>query len=341
MDNKLTVLLGAGASHDCVTEGVTQYDPDYRPPITKELFSFRPAFNRILRKYPKAESLSDEIRIKVNSGTNLESILSQLKSETDLSIKKHYLQIPLYLQELLGEVSTHFVLAGATKYDTLVRLIQTSRFNKVMYLTLNYDLLLDGALTRFYDARLNQLSHYCDQNRNWSLIKLHGSVNWGNKLLSTNRTIENATALLDSLVDEPIFDTEIQILKGHRDESRFVGNWFFYPALAVPIGGKKTSVCPEEHVKHAESFLGSCSNFLIIGFSALDQDVLEQLKLVRTLKNLVIVNESEAEVRNTLKRIGTVNSTFSSHARYFDVFSPIGFRNFVDKGELALFLKRK
>ena len=82
-EKKLTVIVGAGASFDCVQENVADFDVDYRPPLTKDLFAFRGAFNRILSKYPKAEALSDQIRTRVSTGTSIEAILREFALEED------------------------------------------------------------------------------------------------------------------------------------------------------------------------------------------------------------------------------------------------------------------
>ena len=111
MGRKLAVILGAGSSYDCVTANVTQYDANYSPPLTKDLFAFRASFNEILRKYPKAEALSDQIRTRVAAGDSLEAILRSLEAERNIFLKRQYYAIPLYLQELLGEVTAHYVVA--------------------------------------------------------------------------------------------------------------------------------------------------------------------------------------------------------------------------------------
>src|ERR1700746_3462706 len=49
MEKYLTVVLGAGASKDCVAEGeIDQFNNDWRPPLTSELFAARANFNTIM-----------------------------------------------------------------------------------------------------------------------------------------------------------------------------------------------------------------------------------------------------------------------------------------------------
>jgi len=337
MSDTLTVILGAGASFDCTQERITDFSQDYWPPLVNELFAFRLSFNKILRKYPRAEALSEEIRTKLEAGVSLEALLRQLASEDNFAIKKQYWEIPLYLQELLGEVSEHFVRFGGTKYDTLVRAIARSTFQEVLFLTVNYDLFLDDALKLMHGVTFSTLDSYCPKDSGWSLIKLHGSVNWGKKLLTPHNPIPNSVELLNTLDGEIELDQKIQILSGHHDESRFIGSDFFYPSLAVPIEGKDEFACPEEHIQKAKSFLKFCSNFIIIGFSALDEHVLKQLEAVQYVRKLMVVNGSEASALEAIRRIASKNMKFS-HENYPDCLYAGGFRDFMTSGELDRFL---
>ncbi len=342
--NSLTVLTGAGASHDCAWSEIAELAPEYQPPLTNQLFEPRGSFNAILHNYPGAEALSDEIRTKLmDRDASLESILKEIESREPLALRKQYWQIPLYLQELLGAVSTQYVRTGGTRYDTLVSSILRSPFERVMFLTLNYDLLLDRALQKLYGVSFSDLSAYCPKERDWSLIKLHGSVNWGRKLQSPKTGVRgHSTLLLNSLSSEPTFETDIEILKGHQEGSRFVGSTFFYPALAIPLGEKrgKDFVCPQDHLDYTVSFLSNCSNFLIIGFSGLDQHILELFQDVQRVDTLKIVNESRDSAIQTMTRIGRKNPRFAptfpgeQDASLYDK----GFGGFVGSGELERFL---
>lgn len=123
----LTVLLGAGASYDCASSPTSVVKDEFRPPLVKELFKNRPGFNNILTKYPKAEALSETIRARLanhENSENLETILRELDSEESIYLKKRLWEVPLYLQELLGEVSEHYVESGGTRFDTLISEIE-------------------------------------------------------------------------------------------------------------------------------------------------------------------------------------------------------------------------
>ena len=72
--------------------------------------------------------------------------------------------------------------SGGTKYDTLVSTLLGSKFDQVLFLALNYDLLLERAITSYDDVPFDHLDSYLPRKKKWSLIKPHGSVNWGRQL---------------------------------------------------------------------------------------------------------------------------------------------------------------
>ena len=57
-----------------------------------------------------------------------------------------------------------------------------SEFDQVLFLALNYDLLLERAITSYDDVPFDHLDSYLPGKKKWSLIKPHGSANWGRQL---------------------------------------------------------------------------------------------------------------------------------------------------------------
>jgi hypothetical protein len=81
-----------------------------------------------------------------DSGFGLEAILRQLSERTSSNRRFQFLQIAPYLADLMGSVGRKYVPAGGgTKYDTLVAAVEDSGYDRVLYLTVNYDLLLERA----------------------------------------------------------------------------------------------------------------------------------------------------------------------------------------------------
>jgi len=290
MGTRLAVILGAGASYDCASIGVTSIDHNYRPPLTSGIFEGRRPFQTILEKYPKARTLASTIAVRVTRGEPLEAVLRGLRNSKEEHIIRQFWQIPLYLQELFGEISFNYT-SEAENYSYLANRLLGSEFEKVAFVTLNYDLLLEksvGTITSNSGIQWKpkELSFYVELNRKWMLIKLHGSVNWGRVLVTRRRMggwthegmLDHFDALALSLERSLVRD--ITVLSSHQDRSIQTGGThnLCYPAISVPVEGKYEFVCPKEHVDAAKDFLSSCHNFLIIGASGKDKDLLELLR---------------------------------------------------------------
>ena len=336
----LTVLLGAGASHDCADSNTSEVRVELRPPLVQQLFSNLPAFNEILAHYPKASALSQTIRDRVNSKESLEAILREKEETKSLPLKRQYWEVPLYLQELLGKVSEEYVkFKGGTRFNSLIGEIeeQNSQYEHVLYLTVNYDLFMEKALIKMYDVSFDSLDSYVPSNSKWSLIKLHGSVSWGRKVSNLPLIGQgpSLSRVLSDHVDNLDLDKEITILADHQERSRRRDDNFFYPALAVPLEGKNEFVCPDAQVQLARSFIHTCSDFLIIGFSGLDQHVVNLFKGARNLQNFRFVNGKEQAGKAASGKFYSTNNKFYSQSGVYQG----GFGKFVASGDLRNFLR--
>jgi hypothetical protein len=288
MGKRLTVILGAGASYDCTSIGVTAINYDYRPPLTSGIFEGRKPFQTILENYPKARALTSTISIRVNQGEPLEAVLRDLRDSKEEHIIRPFRQVPLYLQELLGEISIQYTSEPAN-YSYLVTRLFGSEFEKVAFVTLNYDLLLERCIGTAWSRsgiswKPNHLSFYFEPDRQWMLIKLHGSANWGRLIkrqVKPQWTHEEMLERIDTLALhlEKELAPEITVLASHNQRWLNVGGMnLCYPAISVPVEGKYEFVCPPDHVRALRSFLNSCENFLLIGISGRDEDLVDLLK---------------------------------------------------------------
>jgi len=342
MSNMLAVIVGAGASKDCVAEGsIAEFNTDWRPPLTAELFEPRTPFNRILNKYSKANAISEIIRTRIRNKENLEDILKDLMSSGNLQVTKQVWAVTFYLQELLWTVSENFVISGGTKYDTLIQRLLTSKVEQILFFTLNYDLFLDRAISNFDDVRFLSMDDYCPATKKWSLIKAHGSVNWGRQLLNGLSNRQEPDLLLGSLQSEPNLSTEVEVLRVRLSDvqnyQRSIDNKPLFPALALPATGEKDFVCPKQHLEKTEKFLADCKNFLFVGFSGLDPHILELFAKSSAIERLVIVNGSKAAGDTLNTKLCSVNSEFKS--AYFRrsgalVFAG-GFRAFMESPDFS------
>jgi hypothetical protein len=102
--NHLVIVLGAGASLDCAVVG----NDTYRPPLTRDLFDRR--FDPILIRYPLAQRAASDIRVVVGSGAEaIEAFLRErLRHSKDPYAQARYREVPLYLHELMLEVSRNY-----------------------------------------------------------------------------------------------------------------------------------------------------------------------------------------------------------------------------------------
>jgi hypothetical protein len=284
MGKRLTVILGAGASCDSVSIPVSATNNKYKPPLTNRIFEGRPEFQSILDRYPKARALASTIAVRINQGVPLEAMLRTFRDSKEEHEVRGFMQIPLYLQELFGEISINYT-SEPVNYGYLVNRLMRSDMDEVAFVTLNYDLLLEKSLAEIHFGPKqkwwpSQFRFYLERGRKWFLVKLHGSVNWGRRM--TVRPPDHSHQGLLACVDQfalkldEVLDPEIHLVQSHQ--KRWGGSAFFYPAISVPVEGKYQFVCPPDHVDALRSFLRSCQNFLIIGISGRDEDLVDLLK---------------------------------------------------------------
>jgi len=196
-------------------------------------------------------------------------------------------------------------------------------------------LFLEQAISRHYRIEFTSMDSYFPKDANWSLVKLHGSVQWGREILNGNGRPGNPIALVDSL-HGPLRLGELEFLNGYKGSVRARGTQFMYPALAVPVDGKDEFVCDPSHSDAAKNFLERCTDFLILGFSGLDTHVLNLLKGVSCVNSLTVVNEGNQGAIDTINRIVAVNPVFRQMPAHYPA---AGFGNFIREGHFDNFLE--
>ncbi len=339
---KLVIILGAGASHSLNPDPKALDNQGYRPPLAADIFRGNSEFRRILNKFPLAENLASVIDRKIRQnreGIGLEQILKEyetiLNSGRESIITRNFLQVPLYLNNLFGEISSLFT-KQPDEYNNLVTLA-TDKLDEVLFLTLNYDTLLEIPLSRNFGIDFASEEQYINEN-GWSLIKLHGSTNWYH--------------LFETQVQDPTDDKYFQMLKtvatplplqkeftmtvmgGYGVKS--IGNSFVYPAITVPVDGKYDINCPASHQEKAKEFLPSCHNYLIIGTSGNDQDLLDLLKSHVRSAHVMLVGREENRTAETKRKFMDAVPQFQNSIETF--FDSRGFSKFVESGKLDEFL---
>ena len=90
MSEHVTVILGAGASHDVLPVGGVVKDERWRPPLTERLFSFdhHEVFHQVVLGHPLAERLTHRLAAEASQGTlNLED---RLRESNSLAVEMGY-----------------------------------------------------------------------------------------------------------------------------------------------------------------------------------------------------------------------------------------------------------
>lgn len=284
MSNAL-VILGAGASHDVVDPGnpypAVIKDDKARPPLTSGIFVPEGIPGNVLPTYPGVRELASSIRYRTNT-KSLETVLKDLGDSDEPHRKAQMLSLPLYLQHIFWDMSELYVTEPVNYTHIVGETLEL--YDRVAFLTLNYDLLLDGSLTQsgYWGTDFSEMDSYVRDR--WMLVKMHGSVNWGRRvtlpekrtLLSTHIEIVTYRQLFSEWPFEGEFLEDEPVLVKSISDFR-VRNAPFYPALSVPVEGKYEYNCPKAHIEALVAFLPTCRTVIAIGTSGKDQDMLDLL----------------------------------------------------------------
>ena len=289
---KVCVILGAGASYDVHGFGSAYLDsqksetnvyslptgPEFRPPLVKDLFDLErnPRYREILNYYHGADFLAQTLAQQSrHEDFNLEEELLRLANHDDGQTRENFKQVPAYLRDLLLACSEGYT-ARPTSYSQLVQHLVAESQHQVLFLVLNYDDLLEKAITLYNPSyQFATLEHYVDPDRPVQVVKFHGSINWFTPMSGGGDWFERA-----SRIDLNSLSSEIEV----RDFKQLVVHYShqtkrYYPVLTAPLAGKglSQSVCPESHLTAATEFLKDCQKFLIVGTGGLDDDLMEFL----------------------------------------------------------------
>lgn len=298
---KLAVILGAGASHDvcCFDQDKVTIDRELRPPTIKTLF--KGAFDETLRSYPDAQALLATVR-NVIQGRDPEltfenALRRQLESDNE-DVVRMVRDVPFALHDYFWRISDGYT-SDPINYSDLV--IRTARNGiDTAFITVNYDTLLEKALTNVTGVEFGEEEQYVRPQKNFMLAKLHGSVGWGYSWIAESKRGDKRKWLSRL----PSFEFA-SIRMGLNDNLSYRDS-FHYPALALPVPGKGPFTCPKAHILAIQDFLTDCRYHLFIGFSANDTDVLKLLndcvKHAPRLVGIVVEKRDRGDVQDRLAR---------------------------------------
>lgn len=297
---KLVVVLGAGASYDVCPDDGPINRADLRPPVLANLFS-RP-FDDTLARYPSAQSIMSTVRTEMRGrgATKFEEVLRGLFDNPNGFIRRQIKSVPLALHHFFYEVSTAFT-TEPINYSHLVNRTIGQGIHTA-FVTLNYDTLLETSLRKIAGVRFSNPGAYISMPDIWLLAKLHGSADWGYPWLKAGTnglpSIREAIEQLDPpRADPDRIEVDIPLALAKADQ-------WYYPALALPVVGKFGFVSPSSHVDALRKFVTGCQNYLFIGFSANDDDLLAFLnENVRAARRVRIVTGTRDDLRAVGERL--------------------------------------
>ncbi len=194
-------------------------------------------FDEVLAGHPEAASVMATIRIEREGDPNLtfEQSLQRRLDSRDEHMRHQVLFVPIALQEYFFRVSTWYANLPFNYSDLVNRTVCAGIHTA--FITVNYDTLLDQALTYCLreHPQFNSTDSYIS-GREWLLIKVHGSVDWGfqwpeardlGRPIDACRTYTPPQLPPNSLVP------------GLSPDAMRREGMLHYPALALPAGGKK------------------------------------------------------------------------------------------------------
>lgn len=353
---KICVILGAGVSHDVHGDGSvykTAGDPlRWRPPLASELFDInnkRHYLTDAMVHYPDARYLTQDIARQLQiGGLNLEAELRRLSRHHDPETQRQFKQIPPYIRDVIMMCSYEYT-EELSSYATLTRTLLAEVPHEILFLTLNYDNMLERALeARSPEFNFNKMEKYVHTGTGVSVVQLHGSIDWFR--LIAPQSIDWYEALMEVNLEQKVPDSDIVIVRQRSPTFQIISkNQRVYPVLTAPLAGKEAQdvVCPESHIQEVTNFLTDCSKFLVIGCSGLDDDlmgVLQESIPSDRETTLAVVDTSDKEARKVLRRFARGVTAFGPHEKPIEGRTFVSQKTFLDylrEGDLLEFANLK
>ena len=344
----LLVVFGAGASFDSVPSRPPGLGPhfneEYRPPLANFLFDERSTFREALERFPACQTIVPYLRPASDGAPlNVERVLTELDEEASQYAERHrqLAAVRFYLRYGLRHCQQHWLTgaAGVTNYKTLLDQIRMHlpRYQRVCFVTFNYDTLLEHALNGI-GRQFDTIDHYV-VDPTLSVIKIHGSVDWWRRVRSQAPWQMNADPT--SIANEVIARAHLLEISSEYvvDRADFVAGWPqeppMYPAIAIPLERKRDFECPDTHIRVLQDALPHVRRILFIGWRANDVPFLDLIRpslAGRQVDAYVVAagNNETRDVVNRLKEAGVAIANF---------FLDGGFSEFVRRREVESFLR--
>jgi hypothetical protein len=355
----LLVVFGAGASYDSDPYNRPEYDPsitriehlnvleEHRPPLANRLFDHRPQFVDAMNMFSDCKPLIPHLR---RAGVAVEQELARFRQEADKYPGGHsqLAAIRYYLRKAIWECQNRWnsVHSGVTNYLTFLDEVERWRVEnqeKVCFVTFNYDMMLEEAMLQLLRLEIDSMEGYYS-GPNYSLFKLHGSVNWGRVVHAVAKNGRHGPNFFSQLIHSIRSDSHPHVFGEYklcnldmepRDNSQFV----LYPALSIPLHQKDEFSCPEFHVSQLEAVLPSATKMITIGWRGAEDEFLRRLKIakklpargIRSPMPLLVITAGQGGVDSALENIATVGGEAPELFSHFQPEELIkGFSGLVD-----------
>jgi hypothetical protein len=263
-DAVLLLLFGAVSSFDSVphlpasgppVEGMANWQE--RPPLANQLFDTRPIFVDLMERFRDCQAIVPILR---QSGTSIEKRLAEFQEQAktfplahrELAAIHYYLHFALWTCQDRWRTKHR----GITNFATLLREIERWRYEvkeQVCFVTFNYDTMLEEAMGQVLRLNVQDMDSY-HKWANYSLFKLHGSVNWGRVVEDvgisrrSGEPIPPDQKLIDMSISNSFAITGRYHLCGIDMRPNPDDGVVLYPALSIPVENKDTFSCPSGHV---------------------------------------------------------------------------------------------
>jgi UDP-2,3-diacylglucosamine pyrophosphatase LpxH len=256
----------------------TQHPENFRPPLANQLFDTRPSFLQGMERFPECREVIPMLR---KPGVLIERELARIREQTKDFDRAHQelAAILYYLHFAIWECQRDWAKlhCGINNYVTFVREVQRWRLKKnedVCFVTFNYDMMLEGAMKQVLGVTFDSFEKYLARD-GYTLVKLHGSVNWGFDVRVGNQRPTHPGEVIEQAANLRIGDEFDFVTQHPMQLSKGV---LGYPALSIPVERKDEFSCPKNHVEALIRALPSVTAVICIGWRAMELDFLARLR---------------------------------------------------------------
>ncbi len=352
------IILGAGASKDCIRElypttaktlGIDiseVHKHPWVPPLGNELFSTRETFRSIISAYEGADAFTSEAA----SINDLEEYLDEIQNTVDKTGDDIFwgrlIHTQYYLQHLLYEVSEQFHRSGINNYETLIDIAYKYAIDnndEVYFISFNYDFLLEKAFERkILKRKINSIDDYIG-HRKIKIIKPHGSSNWGRRIKKITRKSNSDPTLHKQLYAFPSimkeekssfeYDSDIEITHySQLDKLSKVkkGYIHYIPQIILPLKTKSDFIIPESHKSILEDSLKRANKILTIGWKSGERKFLQQMRETLNANNVsitVVDPNADAVSKDLATHSGVLESSIIPVKQTFSIYTNKLLRN--------------